>query len=350
MPEINETEFKKLLSGGEFGNLYYICGSEKMLVSHYTSRLIEKTAGKKPSEFNYHVFTDDFDINEFAAALQTVPFTSEYNVVVVKDLSFADFSSSDGGRIVELVKNVSGDSIVIFTYPTVVQKALKDMAAKDKKLREIAVQKGNLLEINKLTPQALQKKLVSWAARRNVTLSQKTAELIVNYSGTDLNMLTQELEKLCEYVGTGGEITEREVDILVTKNLEASIYDLSKAVINNDSATAFKLIDRLIYQKEEVVSILAVLSSSYINMYRARIAIKSGKPVTELIKWFPGAYKNPKSLNYIERDCRKVNTAVLRKSIDAIAQTDISLKSTRADDRIQLERLIVKLLMISSEG
>lgn len=350
MPEINESEFRKLLSSSEFGNLYYICGSEKMLVSHYTNKLIEKTAGKKPSEFNFHIFTDDFDINEFAAALQTIPFTSEYNVVVVKDMNFADFSAADGNKIIELIKNVSGESIVIFTYPTVIQKSLKDMSAKDKKLRELAAQKGSLLEVNKLTPQALQKKLISWAGRRNVTLVPKTAELIIDYSGTDLNMLRQELEKLCEYVGAGGEITAKEVDMLVTKNLEASIYDLSKAVINHDSTTAFKLIDRLIYQKEEVVSILAVLSSAYINMYRARIAIKCGYPVTELMKWFPGVYRNSKALNFIERDCKKVNTAILRKSIDAIAQTDISLKSTRADDRIQLERLIVKLLMISSEG
>ncbi len=350
MPQVSEQEFKKIITGNEFGNLFYICGNEKMLVSHYTNKLIEKTAGKKPSDFNYHVFTDDFDINEFASALQAIPFTSQYNVTVIKDLNFSDFSSYDGDKILELVKNISGDSIVIFTYPTAIQKSRTSMTGKDKKLAELTIQKGCLLELEKLTASALQKKLVSWAGKRNITLSPKNAELIVNYSGTDLNLLKQELEKLCQYVGTGGEITDKEIDMLVTKNLEASIYDLSKAVISGDSVKAFKLVDRLIYQKEEVISILAVLSSSYINMYRARIAIKCGYPVTDLMKLFPGSYKNARALSYIERDCRKVNTAILRNSLDAIAQTDIALKSTRADDRIQLERLIVKLIMIANEG
>lgn len=350
MPQVNEQEFKKILSSGEYGNLFYICGSEKMLVSHYTNRLIEKTAGKKPSDFNFHIFTDDFDINEFASALQTIPFTSEYNVTVVRDLNFSDFSSSDGDKILELVKNVSDDSIVIFTYPTSIQKARSSLTGKEKKLAELAIQKGFLLELNKLTAAALQKKLISWAGKRNITLSPKNAELIINYSGTDLNLLKNELEKLCEYVGMGGEITENEIDMLVTKNIEAGIYDLSRAVLSGDAAKAFKIVDRLIYQKEEIISILAVLSSSYINMYRARIALKCGYPVSDLMKLFPGAYKNARALGFIERDCRRVNTAILRKSLDAIAQTDIALKSTRADDRIQLERLIVKLMMIVSEG
>ena len=349
MPQVNEQEFKKMLSGGDFGNLFYISGSEKMLVSHYTNKLIEKTAGKKPSDFNFHVFTNDFDISEFASSLHTIPFTSEYNVTVVKDLNFSEFSSSDGDRIIELIKTAAEDSIVIFTYPTAIQKSRASLTGKDKKLADTIIQNGCLIEFDKLTRSALQKKLVSWAGKRGVTLSVKNAELIVDYSGTDLNLLRNELEKLCEYVGTGGEITENEIDMLVTKNIEASIYDLSKAIISGDAPKAFRLVDRLLYQKEEVISILAVLSSAYINMYRARIAIKCGYPVTDLMKLFPGTYKNARALSFIERDCRKVNTAILRKSLDAIAQTDIALKSTRADDKIQLERLIVRLMMIVSE-
>ena len=229
-------------------------------------------------------------------------------------------------------------------------KCVDELVAEKIIKEKVVIQKGYLVEFDKLTVSAIQKKLVSWAGKRNVTLSPRNAELIVNYSGTDLNLLRQELEKLCEYVGSGGEITEKDIDILVTKNSEASIYEISKAVISGNTVKALAIIDRLIYQKEEIISILAVLSSSYINMYRARIAIKCGCPVTDLMKLFPGSYKSARALSFIERDCKKVNTAILRKSLDAIAQTDILLKSTRANDRIQLERLIIKLIMIASEG
>lgn len=345
MPTIDESEFKKILSSGDFGTLYYICGDEKMLVSHYTNKLVEKTAGKAPSEFNFHTFTDDFDVDEFAVSLQVVPFVSEYNVVVVKDLDFSEFSSTDGDRIIELISSVSGDCIVIVTFPT---KSEGKQTAKDKKLKELAKKKGAVLELGKLTGAVLQKKLISWASKRNVILSRQNAAMITEYSGTDLNQLKNELEKLCAYVGSGGEITSDDIEKLVTKNLEASVFDLSKAVINHDNTKAFKVLDELFYQREEPLSILAVLSSAYVDMYRARIAIKCGCRAADLAKWFSN-YKSEFRLRRIEQDCRRTSTAVLRKSINAIAQTDIAMKSTRADSRIQLELLIVKLLMTANE-
>ena len=44
MPKISEAEFKKILSGNDFGTLYSISGAEKMLVTYYTNKLIEKAA------------------------------------------------------------------------------------------------------------------------------------------------------------------------------------------------------------------------------------------------------------------------------------------------------------------
>lgn len=344
MPKMSEAEFRKILSGRDFGTLYYICGTEKMLVTHNTKKLIDKVAGKNPSDFNYHTFSNDFDVDEFAVALQVVPFVSEFNVVVVKDLDFADFSAADGDRIIDLISSVSGETIVILTFPT---KPEDKSGAKDKKLKTISSKKGTVVELNKLTVPNLQKKLVSWASKRNVILNIRAAALIVEYCGTDLNALKNELEKLCAYVGEGGEITKKHIDKLVTKNLESSIFDISKALINHDSTTAFTVLDRLIYQREEPIAILGVLATTYVDMYRARIAIKCGSRPTDLAKWF--TYKSEYRLNQAENNSKRTSTAVLRKSIDAITETDILLKSTRTDDRVQLELLIVKLLMIANE-
>lgn len=344
MAATTEAQFKKDLSGSDFDTLYCICGTEKLLVSHYTSKLVEKTAGKEPSDFNFHKFTDDFDVDELAVAIQVVPFVSEYNVVLIKDLDFADFSPTDGDRIVELLKSASGDTIIILSYPT---KADLKTHPKDRKLKDIFKKKGTLLELNKLTAQALQKKLVSWASKRNITLTPQLAAVIIEYSGTDLNLLKNELEKLCAYVGEGGEITRGDIDALTTRNLESSVFDLSKAVIAHDSTSAFRILDTLFYQREEPISILAVLSSAYVDMYRARIAVKCGYNSSDMAKWFN--YKSEYRLRCAERDSKRTSTAVLRKSIDAIAETDIAMKSTSTNSRTQLELLIVKLLMTANE-
>lgn len=353
MPSITETDFKRILTRGDFGTLYYIFGDEKMLVSHYTNKLIEKTAGKEPDDFNFHVFSGEFSAAEFEAAAQMIPFTSEYNVVVVKDIEMSDFNSNDSAKILDTVEKTAGDTIIIFTFPTKDSGDSGDAEktagrnAKNAKLKSIVGKKGTVLELKKLTPAVIKTKLVSWASRRNVVLPPDIAQLLVEYCGTDLNKLRCELEKLCAYVGEGGEITKDTLDTLVTKDLESRIYDLSNAVIDHRAADAFRILDRLLYNREDEMKIIAVLASSYVNIYRARIAVKSGARTTELKKWFK--YSDAQ-LRYAERDSRKTTTAALRKSINAIAQTDMALKSTRTSKRLLLEMLIEKLLIIASEG
>ncbi len=351
MPTITESDFKKILSRGDFGTLYYLCGEEKMLVSHYTDLLIEKTAGKEPGDFNFHVFTDAFSVDEFEAAAQMVPFTSDYNVVVVKDLDFSNFSSDESSKILDTVSHLAGDTVMILTFPTKTAKGddkdSKPAAnSKDAKLKTLASKKGTIVEFKKLTPSNVKTKLVSWASKRGVVLTPQLAELLIEYCGTDLNKLRTELEKLCSYTGEGGEIKKDDIDALVTRDLESRIFDLSNAVINRRGAEAFKVLDRLLYNREDELRIISVLASSYVNIYRARIAIKSGARTTELKKWFK--YSDAQ-LRYAERDSRNTTTAALRKSINAIAETDMALKSTRASKRLLLELLVEKLLIIASE-
>ena len=351
MPAITEGDFKKILARGDFGTLYYIYGDEKMLVSHYTQKLVEKTAGKEPDDFNYHVFSGEFSAAEFEAAAQMIPFSSDYNVVVVKDIELSDFGANDSAKILDTVEKAAGDTVIIFTFPTKVDgDAAKSGAgrnAKNTKLKSIVNKKGTVLELKKLTPSALKTKLVSWASKRGIVLSQEYAQLLIDCCGTDLNRLRTELEKLCAYTGEGGEITKEAIDALVTRDLESRVFDLSNAVINHRAADAFRILDRLLYNREDEMKIIAVLASSYVSIYRARIAVKSGARVTELKQWFK--YSDAQ-LRFAERDSRSTTTAALRKSINAIAQTDMALKSTRTSKRLLLELLIEKLLIIASEG
>lgn len=350
MPTISESDLKKIISRGDFGTLYYLCGDEKLLVSHYTDLLIEKTAGKQPDDFNFHIFSDEFDVSDFEAASQMIPFMSDYNVVVVRDIDMTKFGANESAKILDTVGSVSGNTVIIFTFPTKEETGAKDSKApnaKDTKLKAEIAKKGTVVEFKRLTPASLKTKLVSWASKRGVVISSPNAGLLVEYVGTDLNRLRSELEKLCAYAGQGGEITKESIDLLVTRDLESRIYDLSNAVIGHRASDAFRVLNTLLYNREDEMRIIAVLASAYVNIYRARIAVKSGMRVDELKKWFK--YSDAQ-LKYAERDSRGTTTAALRKSINAIAETDMALKSTRTSKRLLLELLVEKLLIIANEG
>lgn len=61
--------------------------------------------------------------------------------------------------------------------------------------------------------------------------------------------------------------------------METTVFLLSNALVRGDYSKAYALLDLLMAQREEPYTILAVLSSAYIDMYRVRAAIEAGKNV-----------------------------------------------------------------------
>ena len=124
---------------------------------------------------------------------------------------------------------------------------------------------------------------------------------------------------------------------------------LSKALVAGNYEKAYEILDLLFAQNEEPVSILAVLSSAYVDMYRVRAALQSGQPVSELSKTFD--YKGKEfRLRNAERDGAGMSMEnALWESLDVLLQTDVALKSTRTDNRLWMEELIARLLLISQK-
>ena len=169
-------------------------------------------------------------------------------------------------------------------------------------------------------------------------------------SCSDLNALTNEIQKLCAFAG-GGEITGDQIEEIVTKNMETTVFLLSNALVRGDYSKAYTLLDLLISQGEKPITILSVLSGAYIDMYRVRAAIESGKTSRAPAEY--GDYKGRDfRLKYAERDMRDLSLEVLRESIALLLDCDLSLKLSSGDamDRIVLEKLFSKLLYAAHRG
>ena len=194
---------------------------------------------------------------------------------------------------------------------------------------------------------ALEKQLVQWAEKRGCGLTQINAGKIIQLCGDDLLTLSSELEKLCAYA-VGREITMDDIDLLVTKNLETTVFVLGNALMVGNYDKAYQQLDLLFYQKEEPVAVLAVLSSNYVNLYRAKTALESGENTSVLSKDFD--YRGRDFLiRNAERDCKRASISQLRKSLFLLAQADLALKSGRSEPRTVLEELIGKMMLLARE-
>ncbi|MEE0914486.1 MAG: DNA polymerase III subunit delta [Ruminococcus sp.] len=345
MAKLTEAELKKQIKTKQFSPVYVIYGDEQMFVKRYTELLVQAVAGKEPSDFNFHTFSGDINLDDFAATLQMIPFMSEYNCVLASDVHFDTMDKDSLDRFKEITDNIVEGTVLIVSMPTYIPS--KNMSA-FKALIKKAEKVGSVCEFNKLNQSMLERYVAKWANEYGKLISHVNASKLISYCGDDLNLLKNETAKICSYA-SGEEVTLDDINKLATVNLETKIFALSDAVLNGNGQKAFTTLDLLFYQREEPIMMLYVLSTSYIDAYRIRVADECGVLKDDVAKDF--SYKNRAfTLNNARKATAKVTTEALRKSLDVLIEADLKFKSTTVNARIYMEQLIAQLLLIAKEG
>lgn len=345
MPRITETELKKQIKSKQFAKLYVIYGSEQMFVKRYTEMLVAAVAGKKPSEFNFHKFVGDINMDDFAASIQIVPFTSEYNCVLASDVLFDNMDSDMLKSFKEIYNNIPDGTVLIVSMPTSVP---AKNASAFKALEKTAEKCGAVCEFLKLNRSMLEKYVAKWANENGKLISHLNAAKLINCCGDDLNMLKNETYKISAYAKSE-EISSEDIDALASVNLETKIFALSDAVLNGNSQKAFLTLDQLFYQREEPIMMLFVMSNSYIDAYRIRVADECAVLKEDVVKDFE--YKNRAfTLGKARTATSRVSTDALRKSLCVLIEADEKFKSATITARLYMEKLIAQLIIIAKEG
>lgn len=346
MSELNRKELKQRISKGLFDNIYLIYGEEKMYVKLDTDALVTKLMGKNPSEFNFHSFSAPCSLDEIAVAIQVLPFMSERNCVRVNDLDFNDLQKGELDQLLAIIKNVPDTTVLIFSMPTLEQE-MKNLGAQFKKVKTAVEKNGVSCAEAKESDISLARQIVRWADKRSIKIEQPDAYRLQEYVGDDLNTIKNELDKLCNFVGDGGTITSEDIELLVSKRLEADIFKLSDAIIEGKSDLAYSMLDALFYQKVKADNILTIISYAYIDFYRAKVAQESGLMPNDVAQEF-GYGRRAFVLKNAFAKVRRIPCSALRDSLSAIVDTMGSLHSATLNSRMVLEELVAKLLLYSA--
>lgn len=347
MPEITFADLKKQISKSDFAKMYFIYGEEKYLVGYYAKKLIVKAGGDKFKDFNLQLFDgSETGVDKISEAVSALPFMAERKCVAVSDLDFEKARPSEAAKWHELLSNLSDSTVLVVYLPTVDINIKKSKSWK--KFISMAEKAGNILCCGKAADAQLEKMLMSGAEKRGCTLTKQNASRIISFCGGDMYTLQNELEKLCAFTGSG-DITQEKISGITVKNLEARVFDLSKAILAREYDKAYKILDMLFFQNEEPVSVLAVLSSAYIDMYRVKVMVQSGFKASDAAKHFDYARKEFR-ISSAERSARQFSLKMLRQSLYAILEADMTLKGARGDRRTVMEELIAKLLLIAAKG
>ncbi len=341
MPIINESELKKQIKEGSFCRVYMIYGSETYLKHHYYNLLLKKCVDHAFADFNLHIFDSPSDIKEAALSAEALPMMSERTCVVLKDLKLSDLGDSGKKELLSLIADVPETCVLIICMLT------SDADGRGWKEVISACEKaGAVLKLEKLSTRDLVRYVQKGAQSRNCDMDTRAAEYFIGCTGDDMTNVLNELEKLCAFAGSG-KITKEAIDSVTVKNTEVRVFELSKNLISGNCSGAFVILDQLLKQKEDPISILATLIMAYVDMYRAKVAAAAGKRAEDVMKVFNYG-KSDFRLRNAAKNSSKTDISKLRKSLDILSFADERLKSTSIDQRTILEETMIKLSLAAN--
>lgn len=179
----------------------------------------------------------------------------------------------------------------------------------------------------------LQKWVSEYVKDRGGVIDSSSARLLVEFVGLDQQRLAHEIEKLVNFQP---EITKQSIEALVERRPQSTVFQLLEYALSNQQEKALKTLENLEKAFEDPFQITNLL----IWQIQVLAVVKSagGKSDSEIAK---EAKFNPFVVSKTKSLAKKIEKAKLRSIINAVAELDISLKTTNASPWRSLEATIL---------
>jgi DNA polymerase III subunit delta len=188
-------------------------------------------------------------------------------------------------------------------------------------------------------------------------------------TGFQLRPSLNELQKLISFVGERSVIDEKDVEAVVGKTREDSVFDLTNALSEKNAAAALSALKALLDQGIHHLMILTMISREIRLLLQASILVRSGRlpkfsPHMEYGSFQKNIYpavtglasnisrkedllvnKHPFVIFNALRHCSRFSYPVLLNYLDDLLDMDRAMKSSATDPQLLLERFLIKACM-----
>ena len=329
-------ELKAAIRAKNVENLYFFHGEETFLLHHYLEQLKKLLLDELTESFNYHrLNSENFDIREFADAVENLPMMAEHTLVQVDDVDVFKMPEDSRNKLAEVLSDIPDYCTVVFTYVTASWKP-------DKRLKKLwdAVSKGKIVEFAKQEP----KDLIPWITRHFAAKGKRISSDLCGYlmelTGGTMTALIGEIDKICAYSGAD-HIQKTDIDAVTEPVMDAVVFQMTDLLGQGQYAAALAKLQQLFKMQQEPIAILGAVGGHFRRIGTARTLLDHGKQTGDFMKLcgISSSYAAQKSMDM----ARRFRPEFCRKAAELVLETDRRMKTSFDEPERLLEILILEL-------
>lgn len=142
--------------------------------------------------------------------------------------------------------------------------------------------------------------------------------------GTSMYNVISQLDKLLAMCSDKKIITAEDVKLIVSRELGTKEYNLTDALLRQDSLSSFRVLLELEQMKTEPVRLLYIIASSFLSTYKARVLLSAGMGQGEVLNalGMPSPFLGKKVI----KAALNTNEEFLKNAIANLRDADYKIK------------------------
>ena len=230
-----ETTYDQILTDlrkKEYSPVYFLMGEEPYYIDKLSDYIEEKVLSEEEKGFNQTVlYGRDVTIEDIISTAKRYPMMAERQVVIVKE-------AQDLIRTIDKLESYADKpmetTVLVFCYK---YKTLD----KRKKLTKLLAKNGIVYESKKLYENQVGEWIKRVLSGKKYAIEPKANAMLVEFLGTDLSKINNELEKLQIILPVGSTITPKHIEENIGFSKDFNVFELRKALGERNQLKAYTI-------------------------------------------------------------------------------------------------------------
>ena len=275
---------------------------------NYIQREINKLCEDFSSENISHYNLEEHSFDKVMEDLDTVSLFGN-KLIIVENIDKLD----DMNTIEKYLNNESSNTLVLISY--------KELD-KRKKITKLLNDKTKVKEfLNNDIEKVINEKIEDYS------MDTMCLNTLISYCSNNINKIENELEKLKMFKYEDKKITKDDVEKLVKKSYDATIFDLIDSINTRNIDKVFEIYNGLIEENSTEEQILYTIANHYRLLYQISVKLKALSD-DEIIKEY---HMHPYRLVKLKEQLNLISDKEIERMLKSLSDIDISYKSGAGD-------------------
>ena len=249
------------IKAGNIKPIYFLMGEESYYIDKLSDYIEENVLSEDEKGFNQTVlYGRDVTVEDIVSTAKRYPMMAERQVVIVKE---AQDLSRTIDKIESYAENPMPTTVLVICYK---YKTLD----KRKKVTKLLAKNGIVYESKKL----YENQVGDWIKRvlsgKKYSIEPKANAMLVEFLGTDLSKINNELEKLQIILPKGSTITPHHIEENIGFSKDFNVFELRKAIGDRNQLRAYTIADNFAQNPKDnpIVMTTSLVFSFFVQLLK----------------------------------------------------------------------------------